>query len=69
MDARLSLQPGPNDTAIVAIHGIRKEPNLHSEFFGHKFTDEEKKNLLESGNLGKIINLKILRLVKQSHPL
>ena len=58
MDARLSLQPGPNDTAIVAIHGIRKEPNLHSEFFGHKFTDEEKKNLLESGNLGKIINLK-----------
>ncbi|HSH67657.1 MAG TPA: DUF3945 domain-containing protein [Bacteroidia bacterium] len=58
MDARLSLQPGENNTAVVAIHGIRKEPNLNFEFFGHKFTDEDKKNLLETGNMGRVVDLK-----------
>ena len=45
-DARLSLQQAEDGNVIVAIHGIKKEPNLHFEFFGHKFTDEDKKNLL-----------------------
>jgi hypothetical protein len=35
----------------------QKEPNLHFEFFGHKFTDEDKKNLLETGNMGRVVNL------------
>jgi len=58
MDARLSLQPGADGMAVVAIHGIRKEPNLNFEFFGHKFTDEDKKNLLETGNMGRVVDLK-----------
>lgn len=57
MDARLSLQPNDDGQVVVAIHGIRKEPNLNFEFFGHKFTDEDKKNLLESGNMGRVVNL------------
>ncbi len=56
-DARLSLQQDEDGKAIVAIHGIKKEPNLHFEFFGHKFTDEDKKNLLETGNMGRVVNL------------
>ena len=56
-DARLSLQQGEDGNVIVAIHGIKKEPNLHFEFFGHKFTDEDKKNLLETGNMGRVVNL------------
>ncbi len=56
-DARLSLQQGEDGNIIVAIHGIKKEPNLHFEFFGHKFTDEDKKNLLETGNMGRVVNL------------
>ncbi|MCT3673371.1 DUF3945 domain-containing protein [Elizabethkingia anophelis] len=56
-DARLSLQQGEGGNVIVAIHGIKKEPNLHFEFFGHKFTDEDKKNLLETGNMGRVVNL------------
>jgi len=56
-DARLSLQQGEDGNAIVAIHGIKKEPNLHLELFGHKFTDEDKKNLLETGNMGRVVNL------------
>ena len=56
-DARLSLQQAEDGNVIVAIHGIKKEPNLHFEFFGHKFTDEDKKNLLEMGNMGRVVNL------------
>ncbi len=57
-DARLSLQQGEDGKVVVGIHGIRKEPNLHFEFFGHKFTDEDKKNLLETGNMGRVVDLK-----------
>ncbi|OFV19248.1 DUF3945 domain-containing protein [Chryseobacterium sp. M5] len=56
-DARLSLQQAEDGKVIVGIHGIKKEPNLHFEFFGHKFTDEDKKNLLETGNMGRVVNL------------
>lgn len=57
-DARLSLQSTPEGKVVTAIHGIRKEPNLNFEFFGHKFNDEDKKNLLESGNMGRVVDLK-----------
>lgn len=56
-DARLSLQPGEDGNAVVAIHGIRKEPNLNFPFFGHKFTDEDKENLLKTGNMGRVVDL------------
>jgi hypothetical protein len=57
-DARLSLQQAEDGKVVVGIHGIRKEPNLHFEFFGHKFTDEDKKNLLETRNMGRVVDLK-----------
>ncbi|SCY75997.1 Protein of unknown function [Flavobacterium anhuiense] len=57
-DARLSLQSTEDGKVVAAIHGIRKEPNLNFEFFGHKFTDEDKKNLLETGNMGRVVDLK-----------
>ncbi|HBN6702588.1 TPA: DUF3945 domain-containing protein [Elizabethkingia anophelis] len=57
-DARLSLQQAEDGKVVVGIHGIKKEPNLHSEFFGHKFSDEDKKNLLETGNMGRVVDLK-----------
>ncbi|CDT31016.1 conserved hypothetical protein [Sphingobacterium sp. PM2-P1-29] len=57
MDARLSLQQNDQGAVVVAIHGIRKEPNLNFEFFGHKFTKEDKDNLLQSGNMGRVVNL------------
>lgn len=56
-DARLSLQQAEDGKVVVGIHGIKKEPNLHFDFFGHKFTDEDKKNLLETGNMGRVVNL------------
>ena len=57
-DARLFLQQAEDGKVVVGIHGIKKEPNLHFEFFGHKFTDEDKKNLLETGNMGRVVDLK-----------
>lgn len=57
MDARLSLQPNDEGQVVVAIHGIRKEPNLNFEFFGHSFSQSDKNNLLETGNMGRVVNL------------
>lgn len=57
-DARLSLQQTEDGKVVAAVHGVRKEPNLSFEFFGHKFNDEDKKNLLETGNMGRIVDLK-----------
>lgn len=57
MDARLSLQSNNEGQVIVAIHGIRKEPQLNFPFFGHEFTKEDKENLLKTGNMGRVVNL------------
>ncbi|WP_026713730.1 DUF3945 domain-containing protein [Flavobacterium daejeonense] len=57
MDARLSLQSNDEGQVIVAIHGIRKEPQLNFSFFGHEFTKEDKDNLLKTGNMGRVVDL------------
>ena len=57
LDARLSLQQNDAGQVVVAMHGIRKEPNLNYPFFGHEFTKEDKENLLNSGNMGRVVDL------------
>ena len=57
MDARLSLKLNEEGQVVVAIHGIRKEPNLNFSFFGHEFSKEDKENLLGTGNMGRVVNL------------
>lgn len=57
MDARLSLQQNDEGAVVVAIHGIRKEPNLNYSFFGHEFSKEDKDNLRSTGNMGRVVNL------------
>lgn len=57
MDVRLSLQNSENGEVAVHLHGIRKEPNLNLKFLGHEFTEEDKKNLKESGNMGRVVDL------------
>ena len=56
-DARLSLKASGDGTFIPVVHAIRKEPQLEREFFGHTFTDEDKKALKETGNLGRTVEL------------
>ncbi|GEM63898.1 hypothetical protein SF1_18800 [Sphingobacterium faecium NBRC 15299] len=55
--ARIWLQPAEDGKPIAAFQGVRKEPELKYPFFGHKFTEEDKKNLLETGNMGRVVNL------------
>lgn len=57
MDVRLSLQTADTGEVAVNLHGIRKEPNYNLKFLGHEFTEEDKKNLKESGNMGRIVDL------------
>jgi hypothetical protein len=57
LDARLSLQQNDAGQVVVAMHGIRKEPNLNYPFFGHEFTPEDKENLLKTGNMGRVVDL------------
>lgn len=57
LDARLSLQTNDAGQVVVAMHGIRKEPNLNYPFFGHEFSKEDKENLLKTGNMGRIVDL------------
>ena len=57
-DARLSLQQSRTGEVILAIHGIRRQPELERPYFGHIFSDEDKKNLLETGNMGRVVELK-----------
>ena len=59
MDARLSLIPMQNGQVGLGVHGIRKEPQLERPYFGHIFTEEDKKNLRESGNMGRVAELNL----------
>ena len=57
-DARLSFQQSIGGPVVLAIHGIRQKPELDRPYFGHIFSDEDKKNLLETGNMGRVVELK-----------
>lgn len=57
-DARLSLQQSIGGPVVLAIHGIRQKPELDRPYFGHIFSEEDKKNLLETGNMGRVVELK-----------
>lgn len=56
-DARLSFQQS-SGPVVLGIHGIRTKPDLDRPYFGHIFSEEDKKNLLEKGNMGRVVELK-----------
>lgn len=58
LDARLSFISNEGQV-VLGIHGIRKEPELSRPYFGHNFTEEEKKSLRETGNLGHPVDLNL----------
>ena len=55
-DARLSFRE-IDGKLTIAIHAVRKSPDLDRPFFGIHFTDDEKKSLLKNGNAGSILNV------------
>lgn len=57
IDARLSFRTDEVGNVKVVPHFIHKEPKLDQEFNGYTFTKEDKANLKETGNLGKVVDL------------
>lgn len=57
-DARLSFQQSNAGPVVLGIHGIRQKPELDRPYFGHILSEEDKKNLLETGNMGRVVELK-----------
>ena len=56
-DARLAFRTDENGNIGLAVHPLRKDPQLDFPYMGHKFSPEEKELLLATGNLGKIIEI------------
>lgn len=56
-DARLAFRTDDEGNIGLAIHPLRKEPQLDFPYMGHKFSPEEKEQLLATGNLGKTIEI------------
>ena len=56
-DARLAFRTDDNGNIGLAIHPLRKEPQLDFPYMGYKFSPEEKEALLTTGNLGKTIEV------------
>lgn len=55
--ARLSFVPYPDGQVKLDLHLIRKEADLDLEYKGHKFSEDDKRNLKETGNLGRVVDL------------
>ena len=57
LQARLSFQKMEDGKLKLTPHFIRNEPRLDIPHNGYTFTDEDKKNLKRTGNLGKVVDV------------
>ena len=56
-EARLSFKSMPDGSVRLIPHLIRKEPQLEKGFEGYTFSAEDKNNLKNTGNMGRIAQL------------
>ena len=56
LDARLSFKKDGEGNVSLVPHFIRKEQKL-DEYKEHKFSDDDRKNLRKTGNLGRVVDL------------
>ncbi len=55
-DARLAFRQDENGDFKLAVHAVRNSPELDRPYFGVTLTDEDKQNLLKTGNAGRIVH-------------
>ncbi len=55
-DARLAFRQDEDGNFKVAVHAVRNKPELDRPYFGVTLTDEDKNNLLQTGNAGRILH-------------
>jgi len=57
VDARLQLRLDDNGEVVLHVHRVKKRVDFRKKFMGHKFSKEDRKNLLNSGNMGRVVDL------------
>lgn len=57
IEARLSLQANDFGEVELRFHPVRRMPDFSKPFFGHVFSEEDKRNLIEIGNMGRLVDL------------
>lgn len=57
IDARLQLRIDDDGELIVKVHRVCKRVDFRKKFMGHKFTKDDRVNLLSSGNMGRVVDL------------
>ena len=57
LQARLSLRKGENGGMKLVPHFVRAEPKLEESYKGYTFTEDDKRNLKQTGNLGKVVDV------------
>ena len=55
-DARLAFRQDEDGNFRLAVHAVRSKPELDRPYFGVTLTDEDKNNLLQTGNAGRILH-------------
>ena len=60
-EARLSFRETADGRITVSIHAIRKEPELDRPFFNVRLSNEDKQNLLNTGNAGRLIKIEPIK--------
>lgn len=60
-EARLSFREMADGRITVGIHAIRKEPELDRPFFNVRLSNEDKQNLLNTGNAGRLIKIEPIK--------
>jgi hypothetical protein len=58
-DARLSFRENAEGELALRVHSVRQQPELDVPLYGTHLTDEDKKNLLETGNAGRLIEFNV----------
>ncbi|MDH6309074.1 hypothetical protein M2451_001468 [Dysgonomonas sp. PFB1-18] len=56
-DARLSLRETAEGNLTVAIHALRKEPELDRPFYGTRLNEDDKQNLRQTGHAGRLVEI------------
>jgi hypothetical protein len=57
VEARLQLRLDNKGEVVVRIHTVLEKPDFNEKFKGHEFTEEDKINLLTTGNMGRVVGL------------
>lgn len=57
VDARLQLRLDDNGEVAVHVHRVQNRVDFRKKFLGHRFSKEDRLNLLGCGNMGRVVEL------------